>query len=88
MPYRLYLDTSVFGALFDEEDPERVALTRSVLRRIRHSPYQAFIGSPTLEEMALAPPRIRRALEGHVAELSPMLIEEGAGRPFGLLRRT
>jgi len=78
MPYRLYLDTSVFGALFDEEDPERVALTRSVLRRIRHSPYQAFIGTPTLEEMALAPPRIRRALEGHVAELSPMLIEEGA----------
>ena len=53
MPYRLYLDTSVFGALFDEEDPERVALTRSVLRRIRHSPYQAFIGTPTLEEIHL-----------------------------------
>ncbi len=78
MPYRLYLDTSVFGALFDEEDPERVALTRSVLRRIRYSPYQAFIGTPILEEIALAPPGIRRALEGHIAELSPVLIEEGA----------
>lgn len=78
MPYRLYLDTSVFGALFDEEDPERVALTRSVLRKIRYSPYQAFIGTPNLEEIALAPPKIRRALEGNIAELSPVLIEEVA----------
>lgn len=78
MPYRLYLDTSVFGAVFDEDDPERVALTRAVLRRVRHSPYQAFIGTPIFEEIALAPPRIRRTLERDIAELSPVLIEEGA----------
>jgi len=45
MPYRLYVDTSVFGALFDEEDQERVKLTRAVLRRIRHTPFEAFIGT-------------------------------------------
>ena len=35
MSYRLYIDTSVFGALFDDEDPDRVALTGTVLRRLR-----------------------------------------------------
>ncbi len=77
MSYRLYLDTSVFGALFDEGDQERVALTRAVLRRLRHSPYETFIGTPVYEEIGLAPPHIRRALEHHVADLSPTLIEEG-----------
>lgn len=77
MSYRLYLNTSVFGALFDEEDPQRVVLTRSVLRRLRREPYEAFIGTPVYEEIALAPPRVRNALERRIAELSPTLIEEG-----------
>ena len=78
MPYRLYLDTSVFGALFDHEDAERVALTQAVLRRIRRAPYEAYIGVPLLEEIALAPSRLRAPLEQRVAELSPTLIDEGA----------
>ena len=77
MTYRLYLDTSVFGAVFDEEDQERVGLTRAVLRRVRHLPYEAFVGTPVFEEIALAPLPIRRTLERSVAELSPGLIEEG-----------
>jgi len=48
----------VFGALFDKEDPERIALTRAVLRRVRHEPYEAFIGTPVYEEVALAPPML------------------------------
>lgn len=78
MPYRLYIDTSVFGALFDDEDPERVTLTRSVLRRIRQTPYEAFIGTPVLEEISIAPLRLRVALERQIKTLSPTLIEEGA----------
>lgn len=77
MPYRLYVDTSVFGALFDEEDPERVRLTRSTLRRIRQAPYEAFIGTPVLEEINIAPLRLRVALERQLKSLSPTLIEEG-----------
>jgi len=78
MAYRLYIDTSVFGAIFDEEDPERVKLTRSVLRRIKQAPYEAFIGTPVLEEISIAPVRLRVALERQVKNLSPTLIEEGA----------
>lgn len=77
MSYRLYVDTSVFGALFDEEDQERIKLTRIVLRRIRHTPFEAFIGTPVLEEISIAPPRLRLALERQVRSLSPTLIEEG-----------
>lgn len=78
MSYRLYIDTSVFGALFDEEDPERVRLTRSTLRRIKQAPYEAFIGTPVLEEISIAPSRLRVALERQLKSLAPILIEEGA----------
>ncbi len=77
MSYRLYIDTSVFGALFDNEDPDRVELTASVLRRIRQAPFEAFIGTPVLEEISIAPQKLRVALERHVRNLSPILIEEG-----------
>ena len=76
MPYRLYVDTSVFGALFDQEDPERVRLTRSTLRRIKQAPYEAFIGRPVLEEISIAPLRLRVTLERQLKSLSPTLIEE------------
>lgn len=77
MSYRLYVDTSVFGALFDEEDHERVKLTTVVLRRIKHAPFEAFIGTPVLEEISIAPLRLRVTLERQLKSLSPTLIEEG-----------
>ena len=77
MSYRLYIDTSVFGAIFDEEDPERVQLTRTVLRRLRRAPFEAFIGTPVLEEISIAPLKLRVALERQLKSLSPTLIEEG-----------
>lgn len=76
MSYRLYVDTSVFGALFDD-DPERVNLTGTVLRRLRAAPFEAFIGTPVLEEISIAPSRLRVTLERQVKTLSPILIEEG-----------
>lgn len=77
MSYRLYVDTSVLGALFDDEDPDRVNLTGMVLRRLRDAPFEAFIGTPVLEEINIAPPRLRVALERQVKTLSPTLIQEG-----------
>jgi hypothetical protein len=77
MSYRLYIDTTVFGALFDDEDADRVTLTGTVLRRLRNAPFESFIGTPVLEEISIAPLRLRVALERHVKSLSPTLIEEG-----------
>ncbi|MEE9568854.1 MAG: hypothetical protein V3W37_05655 [Candidatus Binatia bacterium] len=77
MAYRLYIDTSVFGALFDDEDQERVKLIRAVLRRMKHAPFEVFIGTPLLEEISIAPVKLRVALERQVKNMSPILIEEG-----------
>jgi len=77
MSYRLYIDTSVFGALFDDEDQDRVTLTATVLRRMRNAPFEPFIGTPVLEEISVAPLKLRVALERQVKSLSPTLIEEG-----------
>lgn len=76
MRYRLYLDTSVFGALFDTEDARRVAVTRDLLRRAARAPFDSFIGTPLYEEVARAPEELQRGLEIAVRRLRPTLIEE------------
>ncbi len=74
--YRLYLDTSVFGALFDTETPTRVALTRSILRALRGGSFANYVGVPVLEEIARAPRALRSPLEQAVADLGPSVLEE------------
>jgi predicted nucleic acid-binding protein len=74
--YRLYLDTSVFGALFDTEEPRRVALTSGLLKRLRHPSFDPFVGTPLYEEVARAPERIRGGLEIAIRRLRPVLLEE------------
>ncbi|MGH7151455.1 MAG: hypothetical protein ACREIU_12195 [Planctomycetota bacterium] len=74
--YRRYLDTSVFGALFDTEAPARVALTRSILRALRGGAFATYIGVPVLEEIGRAPRALRSPLERVVADLGPSLLEE------------
>ena len=76
MLYRLYLDTSVFGALFDVEDARRVAVTKRLLRRARRPPFEAFVGIPLYEEVARAPETIRAGLEIAIRRLRPTVIEE------------
>ena len=46
-------------------------------RRIKQTPYEAFIGTPVLEEISIAPAKLRLALERQIKNLSPILIEEG-----------
>jgi len=76
MQYRLYLDTSVFGALFDTEDLRRVQVTRRVLQRVGRTPFASFVGAPLFEEVARAPAQIRAGLEAAIGGLGPTLIED------------
>lgn len=75
---RIYIETSVFGAVFDTEDPERVRLTRAVLARIGRSPYEAFVGTVVLEELRGLPPRLFTEAQRTVEELSPTILGETA----------
>ncbi|HET6202978.1 MAG TPA: hypothetical protein VFI25_09285 [Planctomycetota bacterium] len=74
--YHLYLDTSVFGALFDTEAPARVALTRTTLGALRGGAFATYIGVPVLEEIGRAPRGLRSPLEKAVADLGPSVLEE------------
>jgi predicted nucleic acid-binding protein len=56
---RLYIDTSVLGALFDTEEPRRVETAEKLLRLIKEEIYEGFISRPTIEEVLKAPERIR-----------------------------
>ena len=78
MAYRLYIDTSVFGALFDAEDKRRVDVTQALLRRLRHAPFAPYVGTPLLEEVSRAPEGLRARLEHAVDALQPTLLEEDA----------
>jgi predicted nucleic acid-binding protein len=40
---RLYIDTSVLGALFDTEEPKRVETAEKLLRLIKEEIYEGFI---------------------------------------------
>tara|TARA_R110002072_G_scaffold147826_1_gene295169 strand:- start:240 stop:704 length:465 start_codon:yes stop_codon:yes gene_type:complete len=56
---RIYLDTSVFGGLFDEEFKE---FTELLFERIRNSEFDILYSNITEDELNLAPDRIKDAV--------------------------
>ena len=57
MKTRVYLDTSVISALFDERTPERLAMTSVFWSKL--SGYEVFISELVLEEIERANERVR-----------------------------
>lgn len=62
---RLYLDTSVLGALTDHEDPRRLALTRQLLRSVAEGIHDGVISNIVQEE-----------LEGEIQDIEFELVVE------------
>jgi len=75
MGYRLYVDTSVLGALFDEEDPTRLRATRRLLEMCAAGRFEAHIGQEVIAEVSRAPVRIRSGLLDAIRGLRPTLVE-------------
>jgi predicted nucleic acid-binding protein len=59
---RLYLDTSVIGAVFDREIPQRIATTRILLDSIISGQHTGVISNIVLEEIERGPEELREAL--------------------------
>ncbi|MBI3455022.1 MAG: PIN domain-containing protein [Candidatus Rokubacteria bacterium] len=78
MIYRLYLDTSVLGALFDEEDPGRVRVTQRLLGLLREGRFEPFVGQEVLVEIGQAPTRLRDHLMRAIEEIGPTTLEPSA----------
>lgn len=78
--FRVYIDTSIIGALFDTEDKNRIRITKKLLSILKEKgQYQPFISNILLEEIGKAPVRLRKKLEDVIEELSFDIILENEG---------
>jgi len=73
---RLYLDTSVFGALLDREMPQRVEITRDLLGLIIDGSHTGIISNIVLEEIERAPEEIRERLLAEISHVPFQIILE------------
>lgn len=75
---RLYLDTSVLGAMFDKEPPGRVETTKVFFRKAESHTDILYISDVVLDEIALAPIGIRPALETILKQIRPAVLPESS----------
>ena len=73
---RLYLDTSVVGALFDTEMPQRVEVTRGLLSSIIDGTHTGVISNIVLEEIQRGPEELRESLLDEIRKVPFEVISE------------
>ncbi len=74
---KVYLDTSVVSALFDETNPERRSLTEAFFKTL--SDYEPFVSDVTVAEIARTPDEaLRRSMSGAISGLTVLLLTEEA----------
>lgn len=70
---KLYLDTSVLSALFDERNPERKSLTESFFAETQN--FKIFISSITIAEIEKTPDKeIKKNMKEKIANFSVLAI--------------
>ena len=74
---KLYLDTSVVGAVYDTEDPSRVDVTKKLLNVLKgKDEFLGFISNILIEELERAPEYLREGLKEIVKELDVNILYE------------
>ncbi|MFQ5684256.1 MAG: hypothetical protein ACE5HC_13430 [Candidatus Binatia bacterium] len=73
---RLYRDTSVLGAMFDEEPPDRKKKTRLFFQGVRTRKDTLYISDVVLEEVVRAPEKLHFSLVRLIKEIRPPLLPE------------
>lgn len=73
---KLYLDTSVLGAVLDQEDARRVAASNAVLQSIAARDHIGVISNVVQEELEQAPDHVRRAILDALADIEFELVPE------------
>jgi len=73
---RLYLDTSVIGAVSDEEMPERIRVTRALLDSIEQGKHIGIISNIVLEEIERCPEKLRKILVAEIQKIPLLVISE------------
>jgi len=75
---RIYLDTSVFGAVCDPGPAERLLATRRVLEGLAQKRWEGFISTLVLEEVDRAPEAVRGRITGELRTSELTVLEESA----------
>jgi len=73
---RLYLDTSVIGALFDVEMPERVRITRELFDLIVQGKHVGVISNIVLEEIDQSPEELKEKLVKEIRTVPFQVVAE------------
>jgi len=73
---KFYLDTSIFGSLFDFDDPRRIKITRSLIGEVRKATLEAFISPLVVAEISKAPEDVRDGLISIIGEVGLPLLTE------------
>ena len=73
---RLYLDTSVIGALFDLEMPQRIEITRTLLDSIIEGKHTGIISNIVLEEIERSPEEFKEKLIAEMRKIPLEIISE------------
>lgn len=73
---RLYLDTSIIGALFDEEMPGRIRITRGLLNLIVEGKHIGVISNIVLEEIDKSPEELKKRLINEIQKVPFQVIAE------------
>jgi hypothetical protein len=75
---RIYLDTSVFGAVCDPGPAECLLATRRVLEGLARKRWEGFISTLVLEEVDRAPEAVRGKITGELRTSELTVLEESA----------
>jgi predicted nucleic acid-binding protein len=73
---RLYLDTSVIGGLFDSEMPQRIEITRALLRTIVKGKHTGIISNIVLEEIERSPEEFKEKIIAEMRKIPLQIISE------------
>jgi predicted nucleic acid-binding protein len=76
---KLYLDTSVLGAMFDTEPVGRKAMTQLFFQTVRARRDTLYVSDLVLEEIDRAPNQVRFSLMTLVRRFQPHVLSESHG---------
>jgi predicted nucleic acid-binding protein len=75
--FKAYIDTSVFGALYDTEDAKRVRITKTMIEILRmRIGCLPFISNIVIEEIEGAPDKIAKGLNKVLKQVNATILHE------------
>ena len=73
---KIYIDTSVLGAIHDKDEPSRLGATKQFLKEIENNRHDGFISNIGVEEIGRAPESLRDGIADMVRRIGLNMVME------------